>query len=58
MTQKTNKKSEDILEMIRNRKELTAEQIAKAKEIPTVWFAGVSEEDREHILNTIEADNE
>ena len=57
-TEQVKQRANDILTMIRNRKELTEEQKAQAKEIPTVWFAGVSEEDREHILNTIEADNE
>ena len=48
----------DILTMIRNRKELTAEQKARAIKLPNVMFAGVSEQDKEHILNTIEAKHE
>ena len=57
-TEQVKQRANDILTMIRNRKELTEEQKAQAIKLPNVMFAGVSEKDKEHILKTEEADNE
>lgn len=57
-TEQVKQRANDILTMIRNRKELTAEQKAQVIKLPNIMFAGVSEEDKEHILKTQEANNE